>query len=313
MASDLDAFLQALKAQESGGNYQARNPSGASGAYQAMPGTWNNYGGYREAYLAPPSVQDAWARQLAQEYFNRFGSWDAVAKAWYAGPGFASKNQTAPQGQYPSIQSYANQVMARMGQSVVTSTGSVQTVTGQQTATGTQQTPLPGVDPNLPIEDQITSLAYSQHGAVLAPFINDPEIRAILRRYVNREIDEQTMVGLVMQTNVWRTTSLAQRKFDDLERSDPATAQANYQARRANIEYLAGTLGYQMKPEDIDFLARQSLRDGLSDLQMKNAIVGHFAMTGGGDAGAAYSRVNGLLNEWMVSVDEGTKQAWVTE
>jgi hypothetical protein len=313
VADDLGSFLAALKAQESGGNYSTPpNKYSASGAYQFVKGTWANYKGYPEAYLAPPAIQDEKARQLAQSYYNQFGNWESVAKAWYAGPGFASKNQTVKQeGNAPSINQYASEVMARLGRpSTVTSTGSVQTVTAQA---ATQQTPIPGIDPKLPIEDQITALAYAQHGDVLAPFIHDPEIRSILRRYVNREIDDATMVGLVQQTAIFRNTSLKQRQWQDLKASDPATAAKSLEQSKFNIARTAETLGYQMKPEDIDFLAERVIYDGLSTDQVRSLIVGHFAVTGGGDAGAAYSTVNNALGNWMVRVDEGTKQQWVTD
>lgn len=51
--------------RESGGDYCARNPSGACGAYQIMPGTWGGYGGYASACDAPPAVQDDKASQMA--------------------------------------------------------------------------------------------------------------------------------------------------------------------------------------------------------------------------------------------------------
>lgn len=50
---------------ESGGNYQAENPtSTASGGWQITDGSWGGYGGYRHASDAPPEVQDQRAAQL---------------------------------------------------------------------------------------------------------------------------------------------------------------------------------------------------------------------------------------------------------
>jgi len=50
--------------RESGGNYGSCNEStGACGAYQVMPSTWDGYGGYASACDAPESVQDQWAAE----------------------------------------------------------------------------------------------------------------------------------------------------------------------------------------------------------------------------------------------------------
>ena len=38
--------------------------SGASGKYQAMPGTWGGYAGYQYAADAPEAIQDQWASEL---------------------------------------------------------------------------------------------------------------------------------------------------------------------------------------------------------------------------------------------------------
>lgn len=66
---------------ESGGNYQAQNSrSTASGAYQFIDGTWNNYKGYAKAKLAPEYIQDEYAVLI----YNKSGTrpWNASINCW---------------------------------------------------------------------------------------------------------------------------------------------------------------------------------------------------------------------------------------
>ncbi|YAL83375.1 transglycosylase family protein [Dermacoccaceae bacterium W4C1] len=76
--------LEAIKQCESGGNYQAQNPtSSASGAYQFLTSTWQSLdasAGYATAASAPESVQDA----AALELYNAAGTtpWNASASCW---------------------------------------------------------------------------------------------------------------------------------------------------------------------------------------------------------------------------------------
>ena len=126
MADELKRFMHAISAQESGGNPNVVNKdSGAHGQFQIMPANWAPWS--REAGLgsnAPRTQanQNKVARYKMQQYYERFGSWEAVAVAWYAGPGTAAKwakNPASPswdrkQGKYPSINAYVGQAMKRM-------------------------------------------------------------------------------------------------------------------------------------------------------------------------------------------------------
>jgi muramidase (phage lysozyme) len=50
---------------ESGGNYSALNPSsGAGGAYQILPSTWDLYGGQGAPHEAPKAEQDRIAAEI---------------------------------------------------------------------------------------------------------------------------------------------------------------------------------------------------------------------------------------------------------
>lgn len=70
-SGDWKAPLHAVR-----GNYQARNRdkpgNTASGAYQYTNRTWNNYGGYAEAALAPAHVQDARVNEDISRSLRKF-------------------------------------------------------------------------------------------------------------------------------------------------------------------------------------------------------------------------------------------------
>lgn len=124
--NSVDAFMSAIMGQESGGNYDARNvDSGAAGAFQIMPENWpawaENAGLSADAPMTPEN-QNYVARQKMQEYYNQFGNWRDVAIAWYAGPeavNWSEEAKNRPQDGYPSVNEYADSVLARMGETSV--------------------------------------------------------------------------------------------------------------------------------------------------------------------------------------------------
>lgn len=117
-ASDVDRYLLALRQHESGNNYRARSPiSSASGAYQYIDSTWNGYGGYSRAYLAPPHIQDERARQDALRAYARYGNWEQVA-AHHFYPAWANRRNMwdrRPSPGNPTVNAYVASVMSKMG------------------------------------------------------------------------------------------------------------------------------------------------------------------------------------------------------
>jgi hypothetical protein len=77
--------MTATRELESGGDYQAEaRGSTASGAYQVIDSTWNNYGGYRRATDAPPAVQDQFAYESMVVILKRYGNdVSSIPLAWY--------------------------------------------------------------------------------------------------------------------------------------------------------------------------------------------------------------------------------------
>ncbi len=85
LVDDVEVILATIRQIESAGRYEiGPNRARASGAYQFIPSTWNNYGGYPEAYLAPPAVQDERARADVLRFLTMYGGdVSMVPVMWY--------------------------------------------------------------------------------------------------------------------------------------------------------------------------------------------------------------------------------------
>ena len=122
--SGKEAFINAIAGQESGGNYNAENgDTGAYGKYQIIPSNWPAWA--EEAGIgadAPrtPENQEIVARFKLGQYYDKYGARGA-AIAWYGGEGALNYSDEAlnrkqgDNGEYPSINEYADEVLGRMG------------------------------------------------------------------------------------------------------------------------------------------------------------------------------------------------------
>lgn len=119
------AFIQAISGQESGGNYGVVNKdSGALGKYQILPSNLTGSGSGWDyealgrdvnttAFLNNPRMQERIARYKLRQYFDKYGAAGA-ASAWYSGDPNKWRDKS-PQGGYPSIYEYVQDILRAMG------------------------------------------------------------------------------------------------------------------------------------------------------------------------------------------------------
>jgi hypothetical protein len=149
----LDAFMQAIGEQESGGSYTAHNPGGAYGKYQIMPsnwGPWAERAGLGRNAPRTPENQEIVARHVMSEYYQRFGNWRDVAIAWFAGPGavHAAGAENRSDGNM-TVRSYADKALQRMAELGAGGTG------GVGAASGSAMAPIETFDPGAEAEAAI--------------------------------------------------------------------------------------------------------------------------------------------------------------
>lgn len=114
---DIYDVMWAIKMIESHGNYKAKSKwSSASGAYQFIDSTWDNYEDYDRAYLAPPRIQDKkMYYTLRWRYWLMDGDWEKVIAGHFY-PAWAndkSKWHRSPGNGNPTIWEYVNKVTAK--------------------------------------------------------------------------------------------------------------------------------------------------------------------------------------------------------
>ena len=178
MSQELVAFMESIKEQENaGGNYLLKhrpttiigydgNPVKvqALGAYGILDINWDKWAeqaGYEGADWRVPEMQDIVAAHKFTEYYNRYGSWDLVAVAWYAGPARANKAKNMGidsvgdieniEGFGPNVQEYVNSVMEKYADNLEsasnTTVESYVSQTEQQTVTPNVATQGDGMTP----------------------------------------------------------------------------------------------------------------------------------------------------------------------
>lgn len=156
----LNRFLAAISGQESGGDYNVVNSdSGAFGRFQIMPtnwGAWAQEAGLSSTAPRTPENQDKVAAYKLGQYLDKYGARGA-AMAWYAGEGSLNYSENAlnrPQGdngEYPSINQYANEVMERFGKG-----GSFSPLVALGEAWHTDSNNAPLIKEEAPVQDEPT-------------------------------------------------------------------------------------------------------------------------------------------------------------
>lgn len=133
VGAELQSFMRSIGKLESGGRYHILGPQTKygrpRGKYQILDSNWDAWAreaGIPGADWRDPSAQERVAAHKFLQYYNDYGGrWDAVAVAWFAGPGRARKwlkNPSSVSGMADvlgtSVATYVQKIMKGMQQNL---------------------------------------------------------------------------------------------------------------------------------------------------------------------------------------------------
>jgi hypothetical protein len=100
----------------------------------------------------------------------------------------------------------------------------------------------------------------------LAFLLNDPEVGPLLLAAVdpNQGFDANTFQAKLIGTNWWRTSTASQRQWETLNATDPATAAAQREQWKQQLDTEATEAGVQLKPADLEWWVDQYLPKGIA-------------------------------------------------
>lgn len=166
----------------------------------------------------------------------------------------------------------------------------------------------------------------------LAWMLDIPSVGPLLVQWAQQGVDPNTAVSMLQSTPWYQTNSDAVRKWISEVETDPAQAQSDLQAQESSIYATIAAMGVGALPQQVQFLAQQSLAMGWTDQEIKdhiaqgiqfNAQGQPFLVSGGmtagaptnGGVGTIQSTIESLQAEaakYLVPVSSSTLQTFAT-
>lgn len=165
------------------------------------------------------------------------------------------------------------------------------------------------------IEDATRNVMVGEFGWA-ATFISHPELGPILRQATDQQWSPDRLRREIEQTDWYQSRTISQRQFDQQEQLDPATAQQQVDRSARGIREVVASYGGALTDEQVNELARESVRSGWNDQETLDAIAAE--MLKGADDGTLRFGITGrgvrqLASEFAVPLSEQAADEWSTK
>lgn len=154
-------------------------------------------------------------------------------------------------------------------------------------------------------DDAAKAWLYDNGMGAWLGFLNDAEIGPVLLRAGRERWTSDRLKAQIQGTNWWRTHSDAERKYLELQQTDPTEAQAQVAQKQATIHDWAAQMGLGSK--DISAISENAVRYGWTDAQVKDmltALVDQSSLGGQNTVRTLADQARGYAGDYFQTVDD---------
>lgn len=158
--------------------------------------------------------------------------------------------------------------------------------------------------------------AAKQMYGYLGWYVDHPEIGPIILRAAQEGWTPERLQAELQNTTWWRNTTDTARAFDALERSDPAQINRLLGAKVLDVTNMAGQMGASISTARSWQLARDALRLGWNESQVRLAVAAEMQYQPGalqGQAGNLMTQIRQLADRYFVPFSEETAFNWARD
>lgn len=140
-------------------------------------------------------------------------------------------------------------------------------------------------------------------GTLYLWLFDDPEVGPLFQQAAREEWDPNLLESKLRTTKWWTSRTEAQRKWVALEQTDPGETVRRVNEAKAKIAQLGQMLGIELTDQDAGGIAWQSLREGMTEQQVRSIV----ASRGPAAAGTQVNTdVRGMARSYMLDLDDDT-------
>lgn len=152
-------------------------------------------------------------------------------------------------------------------------------------------------------------------------------LKSAFNDIVSKQIDVGTSAGqaratqIIENTDWYKNHSAAQRQYQDLKFSDPTTFKAQLADQEKTVASQAKQMGLTVDPDELDKIAKISLRNGLTSADVSTIVQNHLAQqftydptaATAGTAGSTTQQIQQLASEYYAPITNSQIQKYTRQ